>query len=58
MNDSDGSEEDDPWGVRKQRWNFVQSTMILYQAFEMMDLMKLTQRNKPLQKFYQNFARN
>ena len=62
MNDSDQSEEEieahGEYYYTKQRWNFVQSTMKLYKVFKMVVLVKLTQRNKPFQKFYQTFERN
>ena len=60
--DVESSEEmtrsSDGTSYTKQRWNFVQSTMKLYKVFKMVVLVKLTQRNKPFQKFYQTFERN
>ena len=41
-----------------QRRNFIQSTVNLCKVLKMMDLAKLTRRNKPLRLFYQSFERN
>ena len=60
INDSDESKEEDPWGVliHKAAMELRTKHNEIVQCFQNGGLVKLTQRNKPFQKFYQTFERN